>query len=235
MEVIQLGKSQERLFEALNYGKTEKAKLTTKQYLVYSYLMSVSKWDAQDKEKHYYVYKNSFLIKDVCVLLNISQPTWRSAIKKLKEKLYIQEFDKYYIIDIPNTYAPLNISLIKFLLQFGSVIDNGGNIISVYSLIYRYYKFCCDNNQICEITINQLRKIFNTKSSKEVLTTYRLMIDIFEIYNLMEIDRVGKQFQGNPYLSYVVKNVNLNVSKDLISDNGGPDNIENIIAALAKE
>lgn len=61
------------------------------------------------------------------------------------------------------------------------------------------------------------------------------MIDIFEIYNLMEIDRVGKQFQGNPYLSYVVKNVNLNVSKDLISDNGGPDNIENIIAALAKE
>ena len=235
MEVFQLGKSQERLFEALNYGKTEKAKLTTKQYLVYSYLMSVSKWDAQDKEKHYYVYKNSFLIKDVCVLLNISQPTWRSAIKKLKEKLYIQEFDKYYIIDIPNTYAPLNINLIKFLLQFGSVIDNGGNIISVYSLIYRYYKFCCDNNQICEITINQLRKIFNTKSSKEVLTTYRLMIDIFEIYNLMEIDRVGKQFQGNPYLSYVVKNVNLNVSKDLISDNGGPDNIENIIAALAKE
>ena len=235
MEVIQLGKSQERLFEALNYGKIEKAKLTTKQYLVYSYLMSVSKWDALDKEKHYYVYKNSFLIKDVCVLLNISQPTWRSAIKKLKEKLYIQEFDKYYIIDIPNTYAPLNINLIKFLLQFGSVIDNGGNIISVYSLIYRYYKFCCDNNQICEITINQLRKIFNTKSSKEVLTTYRLMIDIFEIYNLMEIDRVGKQFQGNPYLSYVVKNVNLNVSKDSISDNGGPDNIENIIVALAKE
>lgn len=235
MEVIQLGKSQERLFEALNYGKIEKAKLTTKQYLVYSYLMSVSKWDALDKEKHYYVYKNSFLIKDVCVLLNISQPTWRSAIKKLKEELYIQEFDKYYIIDIPNTYAPLNINLIKFLLQFGSVIDNGGNIISVYSLIYRYYKFCCDNNQICEITINQLRKIFNTKSSKEVLTTYRLMIDIFEIYNLMEIDRVGKQFQGNPYLSYVVKNVNLNVSKDSISDNGGPDNIENIIVALAKE
>ena len=235
MEVIQLGKSQERLFEALNYGKIEKAKLTTKQYLVYSYLMSVSKWDALDKEKHYYVYKNSFLIKDVCVLLNISQPTWRSAIKKLKEELYIQEFDKYYIIDIPNTYAPLNINLIKFLLQFGSVIDNGGNIISVYSPIYRYYKFCCDNNQICEITINQLRKIFNTKSSKEVLTTYRLMIDIFEIYNLMEIDRVGKQFQGNPYLSYVVKNVNLNVSKDSISDNGGPDNIENIIVALAKE
>ena len=235
MEVIQLGKSQERLFEALNYGKIEKAKLTTKQYLVYSYLMSVSKWDALDKEKHYYVYKNSFLIKDVCVLLNISQPTWRSAIKKLKEELYIQEFDKYYIIDIPNTYAPLNINLIKFLLQFGSVIDNGGNIISVYSRIYRYYKFCCDNNQICEITINQLRKIFNTKSSKEVLTTYRLMIDIFEIYNLMEIDRVGKQFQGNPYLSYVVKNVNLNVSKDSISDNGGPDNIENIIVALAKE
>jgi hypothetical protein len=41
-----MGKSQDRLFEALNYGKGEKAKLTTKQYLVYSYLISISKWDA---------------------------------------------------------------------------------------------------------------------------------------------------------------------------------------------
>jgi hypothetical protein len=39
-------KNQERDFEALDYGKEEKAKLTAKQYLVYSYLMSISKWDA---------------------------------------------------------------------------------------------------------------------------------------------------------------------------------------------
>lgn len=230
-----MGKSQERLFEALNYGKSEKAKLTTKQYLVYSYLMSISKWDAQDRENHYYVYKNSFLVKDACALLSISQPTWRSAIKKLKEELYIQEFDKYYIIDIPNTYAPLNINLIKFLIQFGSAIDNGGNIVSVYSLIYRYHKFCYDNNQVCEITINQLRKIFNTKSSKDVMTAYRLMLAIFETYQLIEVNKVGKQFQGCPYTSYIIKRVDLDISNDMALDEGGPDNIEDIIASLINE
>ena len=36
-----MSKSQDRLFEAFNYGKGEKAKLTAKQYLVYSFLMSI--------------------------------------------------------------------------------------------------------------------------------------------------------------------------------------------------
>ena len=93
-----MSKSQDRLFEALNYGKGQKAKLTNKQYLVYSYLMSVSKWDSLDREHHYYVYKNSFVIKQVCEMLGISQPTWRSAIEKLVLEGYIENYKSYYII-----------------------------------------------------------------------------------------------------------------------------------------
>ena len=64
--------SYDRDFEALDYGKAQKAKLTAKQYLVYSYLMYMSVWDAKSREDHYYVYKNSFKIKDACAIIGIS-------------------------------------------------------------------------------------------------------------------------------------------------------------------
>lgn len=227
-----MSKSQDRLFEALDYGKGEKAKLTTKQYLVYSYLMSISKWDAHDKEHHYYVYKNSFLIKDACALIGISQPTWRSAIKKLKEEFYIWEYDKYFLIEIPNTYAPLNIKLIKFLLPFGAAIDNGGNIVSLYSIIYRYWAYSDSNDKDCEITINQLRKLFSTKHDKTTLASYKIMLNLFEYYGLMQIQRVGRQFQGNPYTGYIIKKVELSLPQNIDLDENAPDNIETILEAL---
>lgn len=230
-----MGKSQDRLFEALNYGKGEKAKLTTKQYLVYSYLISISKWDAQDKEYHYYVYKNSFVIKEACKLIGISQPTWRSAIKKLVETFYIQEYDKYFIIEIPNTYAPLDINLIKFLLPFGAAIEHGGNIISIYSIIYKYWKCCTENNDTCEITINQLRKLFNVNHDKITLASYKIMLNLFEFYNLIDIKRVGRQFNGNPYTGYVILNVRLKLPDDIDLDENAPDNIEDILRALNLE
>ena len=55
-----MSKSQDRWFEALDYQKKIKSTLTAKQYLVYSYLLSVSKWNPQDKEDHYYVYFNKY-------------------------------------------------------------------------------------------------------------------------------------------------------------------------------
>lgn len=228
-------KAQDRLFEALNYGKGEKARLTVKQYLVYSYLMSISKWNGQGKEQHYYVYKNSFLIKDACTQLKISQPTWRSAIKKLIETFYIQEYDKYFIIEIPNTYAPLDIRLIRFLLSFGAAIKNGGNIISVYSIIYNYWKTLHLENETCEITINQLRKLFNSKHDTSALQTYKLMLSLFETYNLIDIKRVGRQFNGNPYTGYVILNVRLNLPDDIDLDENAPDNIKDILRTLNLE
>jgi hypothetical protein len=102
----------------------------------------------------HYVYKNSFLVKDACELLGISQPTWRNALKKLEEEFYITIKEKYYIIDIPNSFAPLNINLICYLIKFGNEIKHGGNIVSVYSVLWKYWKHCQINKEECHISIN---------------------------------------------------------------------------------
>jgi len=60
----------ERYFKVVDYEKRKKGPLTEKQYLVYAYLLSISKWNPT--ESHYYVYKNSFLVKDACKLIGVS-------------------------------------------------------------------------------------------------------------------------------------------------------------------
>ena len=52
-----MAKNKDRYFEALDMKKRQRAKLTPKQYLVYSYLVSISKWNANKAEQHYYTYK----------------------------------------------------------------------------------------------------------------------------------------------------------------------------------
>lgn len=225
-------KATDRCFEALDYGKEQKAKLTVKQYLVYAYLMSISWWNADDGEEHYYVYKNAFQVKDAAAALGISQPTWRSALDKLEELEYIKRFDKFYHIYIPNTYAPLDIELIRFLVQFGKEIKGGGAIVSVYSLIYKYWHFSGNH---CEITTTQLRKLFNTQGKKEDTAPYRIMLNIFENEGLILTEHHERIYKGKPYTGYEIKYVSLKLPKGIKLDDYGPEDISDIVNTLERE
>ena len=218
-----------------NYEEENKAPLTAKQYLVYSYLLSISKWNPQDKEDHYYVYFNSFKIKDACELLKISQPTWRSAIEKLENLGYIRKYpeQKFFLIDYAReSYAPLNIQLIKYLVSLGTAMNNGGNIVAVYSVIYKYWKYQKENGRPCEITINQLKKLFISKRSEEITNTYRLMIAAFSSSKLIDCEIVVREDRGHPYMAYQITNVRLDLPTELLISDYGPDDITDILEAL---
>lgn len=227
----------QRKVEALSYEAEEKSILTSKQYLVYAYLLSVSKWNAERKEDHYYVYKNSFTIKDAIALIGISAPTWRSTIKKLCDLGYIKESadKKSYLISLPQYYAPLELNLIKFLLSFGAALKNGENIVSVYSVIYFYWRHCQNQNRDCEITINQLKNLFKTRSNKEDYLPYKIMMNLFEYYGLIQIKRIGREFNNNPYTAYQILCVNLKAPQNVDLDVHAPGDIKDILEALANE
>ena len=239
-------KSYNRNFEALGYKELDKTtmqqkqtKLTEKQYLVYSYLMSISIWNAEKKEDHYYVYKNSFKVKDACELIHISQPTWRTAIKKLDQLGYIVNTDKWYEIYFPERYVPLNLGIITYLLPYGASIKCGGHIIAVYSVIAQYWKYQTNKGEVCEITENQLRKVFKsrTKHSDDAdLITYELMIKVFQSSNLMNIQETSKVYKGKSYTPYIIKYVSTEtLPKNLKDNSNAPDDIEEILKAIGKE
>ena len=119
----------ERYFKTIPYEKQQKGPLTEKQYLVYAYLLSISKWNPN--EAHYYVYKNSFKIKDAIEVIGVSDNTWRRAIQALITNHYISEntttksYQIYHGID----YAALNINLIKNLVKYSKCIQRFSQIL----------------------------------------------------------------------------------------------------------
>ena len=222
----------DRDFEALDYGKQQKAKLTSKQYLVYSYLMYMSKWDAKSKEDHYFTYKNSFKIKDACETIGISQPTWRTAIEKLTKEDYIKDEGYAYLIYIPNSYVPLHIDLIKYLTEFGSCVDNGGSIVSVYSVICKYWESTKNSSNGCEVTINQLYKIFISRGHKNSRRPFEIMMGIFQTTGLMSITEIPDVYRGEDYIRYKINYVCRELPNGLKTRGYGPDDITSIVEAL---
>lgn len=238
-------KAYNRNFEALGYrqinkvtGKTQQAKLTEKQYLVYSYLLSISHWNAERKEDHYYVYKNQFKVKDACEIIGISQPTWRTAISKLKELNYIAEEvnGKCYIIFFPENYIPLHLSIITYLLPYGKELKCGGHIVAVYSVIAQYWRYQFNKNEQCCITENQLRQIFKNRTKHKTdadVRTYEMMLLVFENANLINLKRVGRIYEGNPYTEYVIEHVCTETPPNQLKRaSNAPCDVKDILKAL---
>ena len=224
-------KSLERYFYAVDYEKKIKSKLTKKQFSVYTYLLSQSMWDAQTKEQHYYVYKNSFTITEAAAKLKISRPTWRAAIDKLKKENFISEQEKWYEIYFPKDFAPLHRSLISFLLDF-SVELNGGNLVGVYATLYKYWYYCQSNDKPCCISINQLLHLFEARHDNVSGRYYEIALAIFESQGLMIIQHNNKKFNGGQYTEYEIKSVNTQLPKNLADTNYGPDDVKEIVEAL---
>lgn len=255
--------SRARKYEALDIVGL--SKLTAKQYLVYAYLMSISIWNAQEKEGHYYVYKNSFTVKDASVLLNISENTWRNSMRELRKQGYIwYEYEpelnekgepipiekrkmkekkgtKYYIINFPKAYVPLDIQLIKVLVQYGASLSSngsGGTIVSVYSMICRYYDYCQSKSKDthCYLSIGQIRKVFYQKRTQESGDVYRLMIALFQFLELVEVKTTKQFYKGMDYIRYEFIKPKLKLDpKFYLSENEGPENIDDILEAIKNE
>lgn len=213
IDIAPINNPKARKIEALPYGEEKEVRLTNKQYLVYAYLVSISIFNPFDSINQYYVYKKSFQIKNACKILNITQPTWRNAITALISNNYIVKNSDYYTIKIPDDCVPLEVNLIKFLLKIGSQIETGGNIVEVYAEIFRYWKKCIENQDNCKITITKLKLPFTCQREKEVTSTYKLLLKVFDYFNLIEIKKSKKNGAlGN---IYIIKNISSFLPKEV--------------------
>lgn len=199
--------------------------------------MSISKWNAQTKETHYYVYKNSFMVKDAVKIIGITQPTWRSAIKKLIDERYIVDEGDHYRIRLKKPYAPLHIDLIKALLPYGKELSiihkQGGNIIAVYSLLYLYWDSCQINSTECSITINQIKALFKSERTNATTMVYKMMLGIFQAYDLIHMTiRYQSSPDGKSYPLYTINKVRLELPKEMENEEIGDSEITHILDAI---
>lgn len=208
----------ERYFKVIDYEKRKKGPLTEKQYLVYAYLLSISKWNTT--ESHYYVYKNSFLVKDACELIGISQPTWRKALEKLNEERYIHidKEKKCYKIYFDVSWARLDLSLIKFLVESSYTFNDkiGGICPSLYGVICRYWNISKNTNQECFVILSQLSDLFFGERTKTHLFGIWTMLQVFQKLNLMQITEIPKKTKaGKDYTAYRIDFVETKITKEI--------------------
>lgn len=207
----------ERYFKVIDYEKREKGPLTEKQYLVYAYLLSISKWNPT--ELHYYVYKNSFLVKEACTLIGVSQPTWRNALKKLDEENYIHidSKNKVYKIYFDVSWAKLDLTLIRFLVESSYTFDSkiGGICPSLYGVICRYWNISKKANQECCVVLSQLSDLFFGERTKAHLFGIWTLLQVFQKLKLMYITEIPKKNKaGQDYKAYRIDFVETKLSKE---------------------
>lgn len=218
----------ERYYKTIPYERHQKGPLTEKQYLVYAYLLSISKWNPN--EAHYFVYKNSFRIKDAIEIIGISDNTWRRAIAALVKNNYIAENEKtrsyqiYYGID----YAALDINLIKLLVKYSKQFDKecGGIMPSLYSVLARYYNICGEE---AEFTLSSLCTLFFGQKTKAHMRGIYIMLSLFQNLGLLGLKEVPHELNnGRTYYSYQIKWIDNKPSKKMLKMEDSYDNDEDM-------
>lgn len=228
----------DRYFRVVDYERQEKVSLTEKQYLVYAYLLSISKWNPT--EQHYYVYKNSFLVKDACQLIGVSQPTWRKALEKLEKEKYIlfNNEKKYYTIFFDISWAKLDISLIKFLVEYSRLLTDefGGILPALYGVICRYWVIQRGAEENCIIYLSQLSNLFFVDRTKEHLRGIWTMLMLFKELELMFIDEIPlTNKNGQTYIGYKITYVENKLSKKILAMKNMNNDIDEPVEEMLKK
>lgn len=212
------------------------ATLTPKQWTVYYYLIAICKWNATDKEKHYYVYDSALNISKASKFLNISRTTFYKALSGLEKEGILERHDKYYIIDFPAIYSMIEQNTILFLLNYQQTL--GIDLIRVYTILNRIVQ-CNLNNKI---TKRKLVKILG-RSDKDgnAFRQVELYLGFLDYWGLVDMkgETVYSKEFGN-YKEFTISKVNtiLNSDMDLKGEMNAPcdeDEINKIKVQLAKE
>jgi len=131
----------ERSYYAIDFNEKEQVTLTSKQFLVYSFLLAKSKWNPSG-EKHYYLYKADFTPYLFAKELGVSRPTFNNAVKKLISIGLIVENKNYFIFRILKSFVPLPIETIEQLIKWGKRCKNGGYLIPIFCGLYKFFHYC---------------------------------------------------------------------------------------------
>ena len=122
-------------------GQSEEGRiqnLTSSESALYYYLLSISLWNAEVRENHYFVSKKNVNKTEIAKKLGIGKTTIFRAFANLKNKSIIKESDKYYYIRHPRYYAYIGQKTLAYLINFFPVF--GPDIIRVCALMYHWEK-----------------------------------------------------------------------------------------------
>lgn len=127
----------------------EDKKITSKQWQVYYYLLSISYYNSKSIENHRYVYKKDFSVSAAAKFLGISRPTIYTALSNLEKNnlLYDDKNDDAYLIYAKN-WVKINNKVLKPLLSLSAKESKNVDILRVYLILKKIYELAKSKNDM---------------------------------------------------------------------------------------
>lgn len=207
-----------------NYKSTKK--ISSKQWKIYYYLLSVSKFDSNRVEEHRYIYRKDFNISKCCRELGIkSNQTFYNALKTLQEYNLVH-YNKDYFKLYSTNWIDINQNVLTNLVRYASSEnettkrDKHIDLLRTY-LILKKLDMIAVNAEERSFTKRQLIILLgHNETDKEQYAQIRIYLALLMYWGLIEIkshthydEAIGK------YTVYHLQKVNeLPINSDFEDD-----------------
>lgn len=187
-------------------------KFTSKQLSVYYWFISKCLWNSENKEDHYFIYRDEFSYAGIARDLGIgSVNTVKSAIQKLEQYNYLCVMPNMICIPHKEYYTYLGIDLIRFLLAWSSEL--GAEILMFYSILKRFYELNKKNNTKTFFNTKLMLKLLGHSDSDTLCyKKFRLYIAFLQSFDLINCEISIKRKKGGEYTQYYLRDISTHVT-----------------------
>ena len=192
----------------------EDKKITSKQWQVYYYLLSLSYYDSKSVENHRYVYKKEFNVSAAAKFLGISRPTIYTAISNLVKINLLKEKEDVYLIYARN-WTKIDNDTLKILLSYSKRNAKNIDLLRTYLIIKKISEVARSTKDMRftkRDLVEYLGHNIYTSSDYESIRDYLALLSYF---NLIELSCHTEHKDGlGSYIIYHIQNVNDKTDKE---------------------
>ena len=192
-----------------NYKRDKK--LTAKQWKIYYYLLSVSKYNSQKREDHRYVYKKDFNISACCRMLGIkSNQTFYNAIAALSKHGLVYDDGAHFLLYY-NNWIDINKDVLSNLIDYSNGEDREQyiDLLRLY-LIFKKLDSIAENAEERQVTKRQLILLLgHSDTTTENYKTIETYLALLSFWGLIEL-KTHTAYNSNTgsYTVYHLQKVN---------------------------
>lgn len=220
-----------------NYKRDKK--ITTKQWRIFYYLLSVSKYNAVKNEDHRYVYKKDFNISACCRFLGVkSNQTFYNAIKSLEQKGLVIDDGEHFLLYAREQIDINQQVLINFVkCSAGKEKENNIDLLRTFLILKKINKIagCAEEKSFTARQIILL--LGHNDTENEQYSKIKLYLALLSFWGLIELkvhtaynEKIGR------YTVYHLQSVqdipNNTFNEDIEAEKNAPLPSEEIMAKL---
>ena len=192
------------LFQEMDYYKT----ITPKQWKVYYYLLSISKFDSQNVEKHRYVYKNALNITQSCKDIGIkSRKTFYNALERLEEYNLIRQTATAYLI-YSGDWVEIDRKVLINLLNYSISKEQDIDLLRMFLILKKIFKIADSKEDMSFTQRNLVMLLGHAPTDSTYYNNVRTYLALLSYWGLIEVklhteydEKLGR------YIIYHLQNV----------------------------